>query len=37
MFLKNAFFIVAPTGECWSENLVKNAYILPRNVYFSNA
>jgi hypothetical protein len=26
---KNVFFIVAPTGESWSENLVKNAYLLP--------
>jgi hypothetical protein len=23
MFLKNVFFIVVPTGESWSENLVK--------------
>jgi hypothetical protein len=33
VFKKNVFFIVAPTGESWSENLVKNAYLLPRNVW----
>ena len=33
MFLKNVFFIVTLTGESWSENLVKNAYLLPGNVW----